>query len=38
LVSTSVTELCPGIRFREVGNVELKGFEKPVRAHALAEA
>jgi len=37
LVSTSVTELCPGIRFREIGNVDLKGFEKPVRAHALAD-
>lgn len=36
LVSTSVTELCAatGLRFLDLGEVLLKGFERPVRAHA----
>jgi class 3 adenylate cyclase len=38
LVSTSVTELCAasGIRFVDIGELVLKGFEQPVRAHAAA--
>ena len=36
LVSTSVTELCAdkGFRFEDLGEVNLKGFEEPVHAHA----
>lgn len=36
LVSTSVTELCAdkGFRFQDLGEINLKGFEEPVRAHA----
>jgi len=37
LVSTAVTELCAGtgLRFQDIGDVVLKGFERPVRAHAV---
>jgi len=40
LVSTAVTELCAGsgLRFQDVGDVVLKGFERPVRAHAVVSA
>ncbi|HXK18625.1 MAG TPA: nickel-binding protein [Polyangiaceae bacterium] len=37
LVSTSVTELCGALRFVDAGALELKGFEQPTRAHAVAE-
>lgn len=37
LVSTVVTSLCTDIRFDDVGDVLLKGFEKPTPAHAVAE-
>ncbi len=38
LVSTAVAELCTGKKgfgFKDIGNVNLKGFENPVRAHAV---
>lgn len=37
LVSNLVTELClgKGLRFRDLGEVALKGFELPMRAHAV---
>jgi class 3 adenylate cyclase len=38
LVSSSVRELCDGIPFRDVGDVSLKGFADPVRAHALVDS
>ncbi len=37
LVSTSVTELCRALRFVDAGALELKGFDQPTRAHAVAE-
>lgn len=37
LVSSSVTSLCGDHRFDDLGDVLLKGFEQPVRAHALAD-
>ncbi len=37
LVSTSVTEQCSSIRFEDFGEVVLKGFDQPTRAHALAD-
>lgn len=38
LVSTAVAELClgKGLRFQDIGEIELKGFDYPVRAHAVA--
>jgi class 3 adenylate cyclase len=38
LVSNVVAELCVGktLPFRELGEVTLKGFDRPVRAHAVA--
>jgi class 3 adenylate cyclase len=40
LVSTPVAEACApkGLRFLDIGDVVLKGFEQPVRAHAAASA
>jgi len=41
LVSTAVAELCSGKRgfsFQDIGDVNLKGFDHPVRAHAVAWA
>lgn len=37
LVSTAVVELClgKGLHFQDLGAVTLKGFDQPVRAHAL---
>jgi class 3 adenylate cyclase len=35
LVSTSVVELCSDRRFNDVGEISLKGFPQPVRAHAV---
>lgn len=37
LVSSVVAELCigKGLSFRELGEVELKGFDRPVRVHAV---
>lgn len=35
LVSDSVTLLCKGVRFDDLGEVLLKGFEQPTRAHVL---
>ena len=37
LVSNVVAELClgKGLRFRDMGEVTLKGFEQPVRAHSV---
>jgi class 3 adenylate cyclase len=37
LVSTAIAELCigKGLRFQDLGEVELKGFERPVRVHAI---
>ncbi|HEY8077279.1 MAG TPA: adenylate/guanylate cyclase domain-containing protein, partial [Labilithrix sp.] len=35
LVSTSVVELCSGIQFGDVGEVVLKGFPQPMRAHSV---
>jgi class 3 adenylate cyclase len=35
LVSDSVTSLCKEVRFDDLGEVLLKGFEKPTRAHVL---
>jgi class 3 adenylate cyclase len=37
LVSSSVTSLCADLRFDDLGDVLLKGFELPIRAHALAD-
>jgi class 3 adenylate cyclase len=37
LVSTAVTELCQTLRFADAGALELKGFDQPTRAHAVAE-
>jgi class 3 adenylate cyclase len=37
LVSSSVTSLCTELRFDDLGDVLLKGFEQPTRAHALAD-
>jgi len=37
LVSTSVTSLCKEVRFDDLGDVQLKGFEQPTRAHALVD-
>ncbi len=36
LVSTAVVELCigKGLRFQDLGDVRLKGFDRPVRTHA----
>jgi class 3 adenylate cyclase len=38
LVSTSVVEQCKaaGLGFQDIGEVVLKGFERPVRAHAVS--
>ena len=41
LVSTAVAELCAGKKgfsFNDIGKVNLKGFDHPVRAHAVAWA
>ena len=38
LVSASVAELCGSRRFIDVGELALKGFPQPVRAHAVIEA
>ena len=40
LVSNAIAELClgKGFSFQEVGEVALKGFDRPVRAHAVAWA
>jgi class 3 adenylate cyclase len=40
LVSNAVAELClgKGFSFQDIGEVDLKGFERPVRAHAVAWA
>jgi class 3 adenylate cyclase len=38
LVSSSVVELCDGRRFSDLGEIMLKGFPQPVRAHAVVEA
>jgi len=37
LVSNAVAELClgKGLSFRDLGEVSLKGFERPVRVHAV---
>jgi class 3 adenylate cyclase len=37
LVSTAIADLCQGkgLRFQDLGEVALKGFERPVRAHAV---
>lgn len=37
LASTSVTALCKEVAFLDLGDVVLKGFEQPTRAHALPE-
>jgi len=37
LVSSSVAELCASHRFTDVGELALKGFPQPVRAHAVVE-
>jgi class 3 adenylate cyclase len=37
LVSNSVTSLCSGVRFEDLGEVRLKGFDQPTRAHVLAD-
>jgi class 3 adenylate cyclase len=37
LVSSTVTSLCADVRFDDLGDVLLKGFEQPVRAHALVD-
>jgi class 3 adenylate cyclase len=37
LVSSSVVEQCREIRFEDVGEVTLKGFPQPVRAHAVVD-
>lgn len=38
LVSNAVAELCAGkgMQFQELGEITVKGFEKPVRAHSVA--
>ncbi len=38
LVSNAIAELClgKGFSFQDVGKVELKGFDRPVQAHAVA--
>jgi len=40
LVSNAIAELClgKGFSFQDVGEVILKGFDRPVRAHAVAWA
>jgi len=41
LVSTAVAELCSGKRgfsFKDIGEVNLKGFDRPVRVHAVTWA
>jgi class 3 adenylate cyclase len=40
LVSNAIADLCvgKGLRFEDLGEVSLKGFERPVRAHAAAWA
>jgi class 3 adenylate cyclase len=38
LVSSSVAELCADHRFADIGELSLKGFPQPVRAHAVVEA
>lgn len=35
VVSESVTSLCAEFRFHDLGDVQLKGFEQPTRAHAV---
>jgi class 3 adenylate cyclase len=37
LVSSSVVEQCREIRFEDVGEVALKGFPQPVRAHVVVD-
>ena len=37
LVSSSLVELCADPRFVDLGEMALKGFPEPVRAHAVAE-
>jgi class 3 adenylate cyclase len=37
VVSASVVELCPHVRFDDIGDVVLKGFPQPVRAHAVVD-
>jgi class 3 adenylate cyclase len=37
LVSSSVLELCGDRQFTDVGEISLKGFPQPVRAHAVVE-
>jgi class 3 adenylate cyclase len=37
LVSSSVVELCRDRQFSDVGEIALKGFPQPVRAHAIVE-
>jgi class 3 adenylate cyclase len=37
LVSSSVVELCGERRFADVGEISLKGFPRPVRAHAVVD-
>jgi class 3 adenylate cyclase len=37
LVSSSVVELCGDRQFTDVGEISLKGFPQPVRAHAIVE-
>jgi class 3 adenylate cyclase len=38
LVSNAIAELClgKGFSFQDIGEVALKGFDRPVRAHAVA--
>jgi class 3 adenylate cyclase len=36
LASSAVAELCPGQRMRPLGEVALKGFERPVRVYLMA--
>jgi class 3 adenylate cyclase len=40
LVTNAITELCLGkrLQFKDVGEVALKGFDRPVRAHAVVWA
>lgn len=40
LVSNAVAELClgKGLRFQDLGDVTLKGFDRPVRVHAVEQA
>lgn len=37
LVSSEVVSRCSSHRFEDIGEVKLKGFDQPVRAHALAD-